>query len=632
MLSEQGLNITVGAIWDTLKGQVQAEFAYIKPDDAMSLYPKREKGHLSNDYTCMKWLSLDGKETRFLFFGFRNRKWGLVALDVSAGQFKWTVSDCHPGGARAISFPACGSCIYAAGADGMICKIDPMTGNLLGKFRASTKAISSMCVSSVGKAIATAAAELKIFNSLDNKKMKKFSGHAGDVRFMMFTEDGNYILSSAVGERYVAVWKVEGDKRQSSSCVLTMEHPPVLLDSLCISGGFVDGGGLHVLAVSEIGVCYLWYGKNMEELQHAKPTKVSIKVEGLSTSLKSALPTIFAAKLQGSAKPASVNVFAAHGLLIKPAFEKVLVSQGMDIYLNSSTDGILFPLNESQKVKREKHSQHGVTALDSSNAEDSVLPIPKILDFDDKSQRFEDSIIASDEALDDSFGHWSRAKPLETTEDMDVEALDNVSVSMEDQLRYLGILGNKDDSTAIETLNSTILKDINVDVDMPLKKGSCFMHGFYILVNLSQYVKYQEPVNHMLESLGKMTESKKVTLQSLLRLSGLGGFDGWPPVCSVAAGGGAASGAGGFSGGGGSLGGSVGGASCAVFSGGGGLAASGFGSPPSGVGSVGLAAGSVGCSVWAQTVAAFLVFLRALTIFSGSAHPMIVIFCWGKSI
>lgn len=51
-------------------------------------------------------------------------------------------------GVSAISCPADGSCLYAAGADGMISRIDSSTGNLLGKFRASTKAISSMSVSS----------------------------------------------------------------------------------------------------------------------------------------------------------------------------------------------------------------------------------------------------------------------------------------------------------------------------------------------------------------------------------------------------------------------------------------------------------------------------------------------------
>lgn len=47
----------------------------------------------------------------------------------------------------AISFARSSSSIYTAGADGMICEIDSLTGNLLGKFKASTKAISSMSVS-----------------------------------------------------------------------------------------------------------------------------------------------------------------------------------------------------------------------------------------------------------------------------------------------------------------------------------------------------------------------------------------------------------------------------------------------------------------------------------------------------
>lgn len=50
-------------------------------------------------------------------------------------------------GVTSVSFPSHGSCIYTAGADGMICELDSLTGNLLRKFKASTKAISSMSVS-----------------------------------------------------------------------------------------------------------------------------------------------------------------------------------------------------------------------------------------------------------------------------------------------------------------------------------------------------------------------------------------------------------------------------------------------------------------------------------------------------
>lgn len=54
----------------------------------------------------------------------------------------------HCRGVRAISSSANGSSIYTAGADGMVCVIDFMSGNLLEKFKASTKAVSCMSVSS----------------------------------------------------------------------------------------------------------------------------------------------------------------------------------------------------------------------------------------------------------------------------------------------------------------------------------------------------------------------------------------------------------------------------------------------------------------------------------------------------
>lgn len=50
-------------------------------------------------------------------------------------------------GVSAIAFPANGSCIFSAGADGMVCEIDSLSGNVLGKFQASAKVITSMALS-----------------------------------------------------------------------------------------------------------------------------------------------------------------------------------------------------------------------------------------------------------------------------------------------------------------------------------------------------------------------------------------------------------------------------------------------------------------------------------------------------
>lgn len=177
---------------------------------------------------------------------------------------------------------------------------------------------------------------------------------------MIFSEDGKYVLSSAVAERYVAAWRIDGSKKKLASFVLAMDHPAVFLDSRCIATGDNDDEGLCVLAISEIGVCYFWSGQNIDELRDCKPTKVSISTSDQHSKNNGVVPTVFAAKLQAAAKSSSGHLFAAYGSLIKPSFEKILVQPGEDIKLNSSADGILLPHGQIKKGKK------GSTALTQS--------------------------------------------------------------------------------------------------------------------------------------------------------------------------------------------------------------------------------------------------------------------------
>ncbi|CAL1413155.1 unnamed protein product [Linum trigynum] len=515
-------------IWDTLKGQVHTEFADIASTD-VSLLAKAERGHLSVDYTCMKWLSLDRKKKRkigssLLVLGTGSGD--VLALDVAAGQPKWIVSDCHPGGATSISFSTSESSIYTAGADGMICKIDPQTGNVLGKFKASCKAISSMCVSPDGKILATAASQLKTFNCSDHRKIQKFSGHPGAVRCMIFTDDGKYILSAS-GERYVALWRTGSGKKQSA-CVFAMEHPAVYLHAKCFEKGEADDNeGLYVLAISETGVCYTWCGQSVEELQTAKPTKVSLSYD--DKKHRGALPAIFAAQLQVIPKPTSANVYLAYGLLVKPSFQKVLVEAGNDVELSSFQDGVLFPTRQSIRSKK---GMDRVTALDRANVEDALLPVAKVSDIH--------------VALDSR----SQVESLEFKDDMvDVET---PTTSMETRLRQLRILPSDGDIVK-PVMDSLTSMGIQLEDNFPQKKirASVFsmepsnayklletlvsiwklrLHSgksvlawmSWILVVHGQYIVAQEKSEEtqLLSSLLKITKSREAAVQPLLQLSG----------------------------------------------------------------------------------------------------------------
>lgn len=48
-------------IWDTDKEQLQIEFTDITSIDETNLCMKTERGNLSVDYTCMKWVYMDRK-------------------------------------------------------------------------------------------------------------------------------------------------------------------------------------------------------------------------------------------------------------------------------------------------------------------------------------------------------------------------------------------------------------------------------------------------------------------------------------------------------------------------------------------------------------------------------------------
>ncbi|KAM7258938.1 hypothetical protein ACFE04_014679 [Oxalis oulophora] len=536
-------------IWDTVKGQVQTEYADIASnhDDDSNLLSaaKSRKGHLAVDYTCIKWLSLDKKKKRKLGSSLLVLGTGggdVLALDISAGQLKWRAADSHPGGVSAISFSSDSTRVYSAGADGMVCEIDPHTGNLLGKFKASTKAISFMSVSPDGKTLATAAGQLKTFSCSNHKKMQKFCGHPGGVRYMVFSEDGKYILSSAVGERYVAIWSISGGKKQSASCVLAMEHPAIFIDSKCID----NDAGLYVLAISETGDCYIWSGKDIEELRYAKPTKVSSSSEDVASKT-----SVFAAKLQAVGKQASVHAFVAHGLLIKPLFQKITIHSGTDIMLSSSRDGVLLPMSQSLgKSKKGSETKNRVTALDRANAEDALHPVPKIFDLHDKKNRLQNFNADPDEMMADVDGRKKHAKSVNKKDDV-VEMEDVSETFMEDKLRSLGILGYEDDITFKSELNYTKSMGIDLETTLPPKKiraavlamepsdafkllgslvaiwqsRSC--HGesvlpwvHSILIHHGHCAMSQEPAANILNSLFKICKSRGVAIQQLLQLSG----------------------------------------------------------------------------------------------------------------
>jgi U3 small nucleolar RNA-associated protein 5 len=176
------------------------------------------------------------------------------------------------------------------------------------------------------------------------------------VRSMVFSKDGQYVLSSGTGERYIAIWNLGGGKTQSSSCVLSMEHPAIFVDCKCS-----DEGEIHVLAISEIGICYFWSGNNVNDMRNKKPTRIALSESSLARTQQAF--SIFAAKLQGMNGPTSAHVLLAYGSVVKPSFDKLLVSHGTDINLDISQDGVLLPNIQTTTPKKSKSTKKQGTLI-----------------------------------------------------------------------------------------------------------------------------------------------------------------------------------------------------------------------------------------------------------------------------
>ncbi|KAJ0978524.1 hypothetical protein J5N97_013998 [Dioscorea zingiberensis] len=523
-------------IWDTTKGHLQTEFADLAPsDNGLGIGAESKRG-------IFRWII-----SACTGFSWRRRRKRRLEL-------RWKVSDCHPGGVNAVSYSRHQSCVYTAGSDGMVCQIDFSNGSVLGKFRASTKAISSLSISKDGKIMATAAGQLKLFNCSDHKKIQKYSGHSVAVQCMIFSEDGTYIISSGVGEKYVALWRTDAGKKQYASCVLSMEQPAVFLDSKVSDS---VGAGLYVLAISELGVCYVWYGSNIEDLRNSKPTKISLSIE--SAFPKNSKGAVYAAKFQGIAEASNCQMLVAYGSLVKPLFQKVLLQNGVDVNLNTSQDGILLSGAQSHISQQGNIIQTRVTTLDRANAEDAVHPLPKLYQQEKKRKHsMRHTTAAVENAMVDSIAN---DKKTWSSDDGNMQIEEDNGTCLEERLRAVGIVGKKDDisrechpgSTCKTSIDAKISNGAHLLIggNIPAKKIRAHILSmnpndaykfleflastwkaspasskdvlpwiYCILVNHSRFILAQESSSQLLDALQKMASLKCSALQPLLKLSG----------------------------------------------------------------------------------------------------------------
>jgi U3 small nucleolar RNA-associated protein 5 len=99
----------------------------------------------------------------------------------------------------------------------------------------------------------------------------------------------------------------------------------------------------------------------VNDLHNKKPTKIELSECSLARAQQAF--SIFAVRLQGMNGPNFAHVLLAYGSVVKPSFDKLLVSHGTDINLDISQDGVLLLNIQTTTPKNSKSAKKQGTLI-----------------------------------------------------------------------------------------------------------------------------------------------------------------------------------------------------------------------------------------------------------------------------
>jgi U3 small nucleolar RNA-associated protein 5 len=116
----------------------------------------------------------------------------------------------HNGRVTDAAFNASVSALFTCGVDGAVRQWDFQTGALLDQFKAEKSGIpiEKLALSPDDSTLLTAGSVIKQWDLASKKMIRKFPGHASQVRQLRFVELASELLflSAAVGDRFINVW------------------------------------------------------------------------------------------------------------------------------------------------------------------------------------------------------------------------------------------------------------------------------------------------------------------------------------------------------------------------------------------------------------------------------------------
>ncbi|XP_010254339.1 PREDICTED: uncharacterized protein LOC104595338 isoform X2 [Nelumbo nucifera] len=356
-------------IWNTSNGNLFAEF-------------KEQDEESDRCYSCLACIFIGKKRRKgsgTILLALGTTTGNILAFNVSTGEKKWTSAECHPGGTLGLYFLNGGNALLCVGADGVASEVDPQTGELMRKFKASKKSISSLSLSSDEKVLAVASSKIRVFNLENGKELQKFPFDLDSVQYMAVSDGAKAIVTSGFGDKQLQVWHCDSSTTDGTTGpTLSMKNPPFMLEC---KNSSEDKDGLVVLSVTESGIAYLWDLKTISQ-DKVSPTKImvkSIKAKAdrqKSGSAKKGRIPVISARLKALEMDKPISILIAYGSIDCPHFNVLeITNPGEDIIVTAGdmmSRTIAGSLQENEDLGGKENSAPSIQKLESKAADEPM--------------------------------------------------------------------------------------------------------------------------------------------------------------------------------------------------------------------------------------------------------------------
>ncbi|GMH33495.1 hypothetical protein BSKO_01329 [Bryopsis sp. KO-2023] len=323
---------------------------------------KSNSGEFASAY-CWGWLE---KGRPGVFLG--GTAGSMKALDVIDGDIKWTSEE--EGEILSLSWNK--ERLFSSTSAGCIInKLQSSDGVSLGKFKAGNHAPAQIKGIPGFSRVLVGSSTLALWDVDTEEVLAKYAGHATPITAISLSPNGKFGMSTAEGERHIAVWNIHNykKKKNKAACTLSMDAPVKHMDTQYLPGkSGMEKKDFMVVAVSTTGMVHVWRctPKKLNKMEVVLWATVGLGEKGDKRH-----DGVISAKLErGADVPA---LLLARGNTGKPVFERILLpdldENPATLTLDPIQGGLLMADTAVQEKKQKKRKREVVLGPDNEGEE-----------------------------------------------------------------------------------------------------------------------------------------------------------------------------------------------------------------------------------------------------------------------